>query len=368
MSSDLPRSTVESYSIRIEKSLGEKMIRILDDLDLLDRSLKVARNDRYLFIPIKEKPSKWQLEVIEKEVSEFEICIHSFQRYAKPAKSILDILEDKLPPHLLACLPRSIDFVGDIAILEIPEELEDYKTLIGEAVMNVFKRVRSVLAKSSAVTGVYRVRSYEVVAGSENTETVHREYGCSYLLDPRKVYFSPRLSYEHYRIASQVVEGETIVDMFAGVGPFSILIAKLHRNVRVYAIDINPDAIGYLEKNLRINRVEDKVIPILGDAREIIQTRLRNVADRVIMNLPEKAIEYIDVACIALKPSDGIIHYYGFEDGSYALEKAEAKVIEGIVKAGRIFDKVLSSRIVKEVAPYRWHIAIDVKVDGCRIV
>ncbi|MEM2739975.1 MAG: class I SAM-dependent methyltransferase family protein [Candidatus Bathyarchaeia archaeon] len=364
MSSDLSKSLVKSYCVRVEKSLGEKTIRILADLNLLDRSLKVARDDYHLFIPIKEKPSEWQLEVIEKEVSGSDVCIHSFQRYTKPAKSILDILEDRLPPHLLACLPRSIDFIGNIAILEIPEELEDYKMFIGEAVMSVFRRVRSVLAKSSVVAGVYRVRRYEVVAGSENTETIHREYGCSYLLDPRKVYFSPRLSYEHYRVASQVVEGESIVDMFAGVGPFSILIAKLHRNVIVYAIDINPDAIGYLEKNIRINKVEGRVVPILGDAREIIQTKLRSIADRIIMNLPEKAIEYIDAACIALKPSGGMIHYYEFEGGSYALEKAKARVIEAIVKAGRIVDGVSSSRVVREVAPYRWQIAVDVKADG----
>lgn len=354
----------ESYCVKVEKSLGEKTIRILTDLDLIDRDLKVARNDRYLLIPIKGEPSNEQLDIIKREIPAFDICIHSFQRYMKPVRSILEFLEDKLPPHLLACLPRSIDFIGDIAIIELPEELENYKTLIGEAVMSVFKRVRSVLVKSSPITGIYRIRSYEVVAGSEDTETIHREYGCSYLLDPRKVYFSPRLSYEHYRVASQVVEGETVIDMFAGVGPFSILIAKLHRNVTVYAIDINPDAVGYLEKNIRMNRVEGKVVPILGDAREVIQSRLHGIADRVIMNLPEKAIEYIDAACYALKPSGGIIHYYEFTSGSYALEGSRSRVIESISRAGRAIDRILSSRVVREVAPYRWQIAMDIMVDG----
>jgi tRNA (guanine37-N1)-methyltransferase len=358
------RSWVEAYCVKIPKSLGEKAISILAELDLLDRSLKILRSNGLLFIPLKEKPSKQQIDIIEKELPGFELSTQKFQGYVKSARSIIEVLEDKLPPHLLACLPRSIDFIGDIAVLEIPEELEVYEQLIGEAIMKIFKRVRSVLVKSSGVTGIHRVRSYKVVAGSENTETIHKEYGCSYLLDPRKVYFSPRLSYEHYRVASQVVEGETVIDMFAGVGPFSILIAKLHRNVTVYAIDINPDAVKYLEENIHMNKVEGKVIPILGDAGEVIRTKLRSIADRVIMNLPEKAVEYIDAACMALKPSGGVIHYYEFATGSYALEKSRANLIEAIGRTGRVVDAVLSSRIMKEVAPYKWQVAVDVKVGG----
>ena len=87
------------------------------------------------------------------------------------------------------------------------------------------------------------MRDYELIGGSGNTETVHREYGCVYNLDISKVYFSPRLSYEHYRVASQVQEEEIVIDMFAGVGPFSILIAKNHEHVKVYAIDLNPEAV-----------------------------------------------------------------------------------------------------------------------------
>lgn len=357
-------SWVDSYCMKVPRNLGEKAIRILTDLDLIDRGLKISRNTHHVFIPIKGKPSESHMEVIEREIHEFDICIKSFQRYAKPARSILDVLEDKLPPHLLACLPRSIEFIGDIAILEIPEELEGYKQLIGEAVMDVFKRVRSVLVKSSGIGGTYRIRSYEVVAGSEDTETIHKEYGCKYLVDPKRVYFSPRLSYERYRIASQVADGEIVIDMFTGVGPFSILIAKLHRDVTVYSIDINPDAIRYLEENIRINRVEGRVIPILGDVKDVVENKLRGIADRVIMDLPEKAMDYMDVACIALKPSGGIIHYYEFTTKPYASDDIERRLREAIVKSGRVMGGILYSRIVKEVAPYRWQLAVDVKVDG----
>lgn len=353
---------IKSYCIKVPKCLGEETIKIVARLNILNRNLRVFKGEDYLLVPLIDNPSEEQLAEIKREISQFEIMVQEFPEHEKPAKSIIDVLEDKLPPHLLASLPRSIDFIGEVAVLEIPEELKGHKHLIGEAILEVFKRVRSVLAKSSAIRGDYRLREYEVIAGSENTETIHKEHGCKYFLDPRRVYFSPRLSYEHKRVASQVNEGETVVDMFAGVGPFSILIAKTCNNVKVYSIDINPDAIKYLERNIYVNRVYGKVIPILGDAREVIQSGLIGVADRVIMNLPERASEYIDVACITLKPSGGIIHYYEFAEGPYALVKVKEKLIEKISNSGREAEAITSERSVKEVAPYRWQIAIDVKV------
>ena len=353
---------VKAYCLKVPKSSGEKAIKTAAKLDLLDRSLRISRDENSLFIPLRGTPSQEQAAEIKKEIFQFEVLTKVFHRREKPMKSILNILEDKLPSHLLAILPRSIDFIGDVVILDVPQELKDYKRLIGEAVLQVFKRVKSVLAKSGAVKGIYRIREYEVIAGSENTETVHKEYGCKYYLDPRKVYFSPRLSHEHYRIASQVREGETVIDMFAGVGPFSILIAKTHNNVRVYAIDINPDAIKYLRRNIDANNVHGKVIPILGEAREVIQSELRGIADRIIMNLPEKALEYIDVACVAIKPSGGIIHYYEFAEGERPTEKAKKRATRAINKIGRTVEAVLSERKVKEVAPFKWQVSIDLRI------
>ncbi|MEM3816069.1 MAG: class I SAM-dependent methyltransferase family protein [Candidatus Bathyarchaeia archaeon] len=353
---------VEAYCIKVPKNLGEKAINVTAKLGLLNKDLKVLKVEEHLFVPLKERPLEEHVAKICREIGEFEILTSSFPKREKQFKSLVDFLEDKLPPHLLASLPRSIDFIGDVAILEIPSELESYKYLIGEAMLKVFKRARSVLAKSGAVKGDYRVREYELIAGSADTETIHKEHGCKYFLDPRKVYFSPRLSYEHYRVASQVSEGETVIDMFAGVGPFSILIAKTREKVTVYSIDINPDAVRYLERNIYVNKVHGKVIPFLGDAREVIESKLRGLADRVIMNLPEKAIEYIDAACKALKPSGGIIHYYEIAGGADVMEKVKRRLIEAIERSGRSIEALLSERIVKEVAPYKWHISIDVKV------
>ncbi len=362
MSVEINRALARAYCLKVPKNLGEKAIKLVSRMSIADKSLKILRANDDLLIPIKGSLSEEQINEIRGEIPQFEVLIQSFPKREEHAQSILDFLEDKVPPHILASLPRSIDFIGEVAILEIPEELVGYKQLIGEAVMRTFKRVKSVLAKSSGIRGVYRIREYEVIAGSENTETAHKEYGCVYYLDPRKVYFSPRLSYEHYRVAAQVREGETVIDMFAGVGPFSILIAKMHANVKVYAVDINPDATKYLEKNIYANGVYGRVTPILGDAREIIANTLKGSADRVIMNLPEKSVEYIDAACAAVKKSGGIIHYYRFAEGSHAAGNVRTELIKAVEKSGRSVEALLSERTMKEVAPFKWQIVIDAKI------
>jgi tRNA (guanine37-N1)-methyltransferase len=272
------------------------------------------------------------------------------------------MLENKLPPHLIASLPRAIDFVGQIAVVEIPPELERRKEMIGEAIIKVHKQVHTVLAKSGAVEGVYRLRAFEVIAGVRETETIHKEYGCAYHVDLAKAYFSPRLSHEHDRVASKVKEGETIIDMFAGVGPFSVLIAKRHEDVRVYAIDVNPDAIALLKRNLKENWVEQKVTPILGDADQILEESLSGVADRVIMNLPERAIEYVDSACEALKREGGTAHYYDFTNTPNPLETAQVRLIEAVEKTDRSIQKILFARKVRAIAPYSWQVVVDAQI------
>jgi tRNA (guanine37-N1)-methyltransferase len=309
-----------------------------------------------------KKPPPADAEELEKSLPEFEISTHKFTERAKRHRSLLDVLEDKLPPHLMASLPRAIDFVGEIAVVEIPPELERHKGMVGEAIMQIHKQVHTVLAKSGAVEGIYRLREFAVIGGVGETETIHNEYGCAYHVDLAKAYFSPRLSHEHDRVASQVKEGETIIDMFAGVGPFSVLIAKRHENVRVYAIDVNPKAIDLLKRNLKENRVERKVTPILGDADQIIGERLRGVADRVIMNLPERAIEYVDSACEALKHEGGVIHYYDFTNTPNPLETARVRLIEAVEKTGRSIREILLARKVRAIAPYAWQVVVDAEI------
>jgi tRNA (guanine37-N1)-methyltransferase len=131
--------------------------------------------------------------------------------------------------------------------------------------------------------------------------------------------------------------------------------------VKVHAIDINPDAVEYLQKNVRVNRVENKVSPILGDAKEVIKERLSEVADRVIMNLPERSLEFVDAACQALKSNGGVVHFYGFVNASVQIKDMKQRFGDAVENSGRQL-KVLNSRLVRGTAPYEWQAVLDAKV------
>jgi tRNA (guanine37-N1)-methyltransferase len=352
----------QTTCLKVPKKLGEQAIRLVGELEIFNRELKIQQIEDRLCIPLTTEPLPAILKKIENNLPEFEISIHNFPERKKRHFTPLDFLADKLPPNLLANVPRAIDFVGHIAIVEIPPELTDYKKIIGEAILKAHKQTSTVLAKSGAVEGVYRIRDFEVIAGIKKTVTVYREYGCMYHVDVAKAYFSPRLSTEHNRVASQVKDGETVVDLFAGVGPFAIPIAKKHENVRVYAVDVNPDAIALLKRNIAVNRAEKQVVPLFGDARQVVRERLSGKADRVIMNLPETALEFVGVACEALKSAGGIMHYYGFVKASNPLETAKVRLSEAVSQNNRQIKNFLLAKTVREVAPYTWQVVVDAQI------
>ncbi|MBE0520336.1 class I SAM-dependent methyltransferase family protein [Candidatus Bathyarchaeota archaeon] len=352
----------ESLCAKVPKIHGEKAIILANKLKIVNRELEIQRDKDFIYIPLVRQPSENDLKAFKRQVPDCEILTYVFPERKKQITTFVELLESKLPPHLLASLPRAMDFVGDIAIIEIPSELNAHKNVIGEAVLKSHKSVRTVLAKAGAVSGTYRLREFSVIAGEPKTETVHKEYGCQYYVDLAKAYFSPRLSHEHNRVASLVKEDETVVDLFAGVGPFSILIAKTHENVKVHAIDVNPQAVEFLKKNVRLNRVEGKVHSILGDAKRIVNQRLSGVADRVIMNLPEKAIEFAETACEALKPTGGIVHFYSFVDASNTLDDVKLGFIGAVEKSGRKVEKIVFSRFVRATAPYEWQAVLDAEI------
>jgi len=352
----------EATCLKVPKNLGEQAIRLVRELEIFNRELKIQQVDNYLCIPLANEPPPAILNKFEKTLPQFETAIHNFPEQKKRHFTPLDFLADKLPSHLLGSVPRAIDFVGDIAIVEIPPQLADHKKAIGEAILKAHKQTSTVLSKSSAVEGVYRTRDFEVIAGAEKTATVYREYGYVYHVDVAKAYFSPRLSTEHNRVASQAKDGETVVDLFAGVGPFAIPIAKKHENVRVYAVDVNPDAVALLKRNVAVNRAEKQVVPVLGDARQVVREQLSGKADRVIMNLPETALEFVDVACEALKPEGGIMHYYGFVKASNPLETAKVRLTEAVSQSNRQVNNFLLAKTVREVAPYTLQVVVDAEI------
>ncbi len=273
-----------------------------------------------------------------------------------------DVLKDKLTSEELRAVPSSFDIIGSregaIAIVEIPEELEHRKTLIAEAIMRIHKNVVAVYRKASPREGAFRVRKHELLAGELVTEVIHKEHGCLFKLDPTKVYFSPREATERLRVASQVSPEEFIMLMFAGVCPFGIVIAKKQPLVsRIVAIEINPVAYSYMVENIRLNKVEDKIIPVLGDVREKA-CRWYGACDRVIMPLPKGAYLFLDEAVKCLKPSGGVINFYYWsrEDNLYG---EAIRLVEAAAARYGFRIKVLGKRKVSPYAPRVYKVAVD---------
>ncbi len=278
--------------------------------------------------------------------------------------SLKTLLTNKLKHQELKLLCKSYDIVGDIAIIRVSEPLKQRSKIIAEAVMQTHKRIRAVWRQTSPVSGDFRLRGLKFVLGKRKTETLHKEHGCIFKVDLEKCYFSPRLSYERMRIARQIQPGEVVLNMFAGVGCYSIVIAKHSEAEKIFSIDINPVAIQYMQENIKLNKVEEKVILVQGDAKKVIEERLQNVADRVLMPLPERAYEYLDYALLALKPTGGWIHYYDFEHakkGENPIEKIEAKVSEKLQMLG-VNSQVVFGRIVRTTGPNWCQVVLDIQV------
>jgi tRNA (guanine37-N1)-methyltransferase len=328
-----------SKGVKILAKDTEKTRRKLLQLGLLDTSKKIKKIGDYTIIPVIEPPAG------------FTVVETSFERVEK-IKGFKERLKEFLPEGKSI---TSFDIIGDLAILEIPDELEEYEEKIAESLLLAHKNIKAVYKKASKIEGTKRIRALKLLCGEPRTETIYKEHGILLKLDISKVYFSPRLSFERERILKQVRDGEVIVDLFAGIGPFSILLAK-YRDVKVYAIDINPTAYQYLTKNIRINKVGHRVIPLLGDCREVAP---RNSADRVIMNLPKSSHEFLDLAFNVIRR--GTIHFYSIspEQDLYSSK------IELIKEIGRNMGReieIRETRIVRPYSPYHYHIAIDIEV------
>jgi len=259
---------------------------------------------------------------------------------------------------------RRLEILGDVAIIRKPFNLtlEDMKPL-AERIIQELPYVKSVWCAVTPITGEYRLREFIHLAGEKRSETIYKEHGCLFKIDITKVYVSPALGYEHIRIARQIKEGEVIVNMFAGVGLFSIIIAKHAKPRKVYSIDINPYAYHYMVENVKLNKVEDVVIPLLGDAAKVIEERLLNIADRVLMPLPELALKYLMYAVKSLR-GRGIIHVYEFVKAmnkEEAINKANEEYMKEFSKLN-VKATLLNARIVRTVGPRKYQVVLDFEV------
>ncbi len=347
-------------SLKVELHHLNDVRKIIAEKELMNMNYKIKTDKNYGYIPIKEiatptliEEIKNTLQLPELNITNCETELVATKHYPK---SITEALKGKLNPTEIEELKKSFDTIGNIVILEIPEELEKYKKTIGEATLNFTKRT-SVYMKKSPIEGVTRTRQLELIAGENNPVTIHKEHGTRLKLDVTNVYFSPRLATERKRVSDNVKEDEKILDMFCGIGPFPIVIAH-NKKCQITAVDINNYAIKYLKENIKLNKLKGSINPICGDIIEVSKNDLTNQKfDRIIMNLPGLAYQFLDLA-IKHVENEGIINYYEFSDNF-------GQGIERIQKAAHKQNKnveILKNRKVKSSSPGMWHVGIDAKI------
>ena len=321
--------------VRVRPEEGEATRQALADRALLDDVYDITVEDGWLYVPVADP---------DEVPAEFDIVTFDAPRRETQT----------LPADILGFEP-SLERLGRIVILD--EDDSERARRIADAVMASDLPCDTVVNRASKVQGEHRVREWDVLAGN-GTETVHREYGVEFAVDIAKMYFSPRLATERHRVVEQVTPDERVFDMFAGVGPFVVPMAK--RGAETVGCDLNPAAVEYLRENARRNGVADRVTAIEGDVREAA-TDYRGWADRVVMNLPHSADEFLDTA-VALAGDDCVVHLYDiqhesdpFGPGTEALRAAAGDEYEV---------RVETERVVRSYAPHELNVCLDARLVG----
>jgi len=314
--------------IKVPKLEGENTRRQLNDLGLLDKNYKIKNANNYLYIPIRD------VAEISEQFS-FEQC---------------DVQPLKKNP--VKKIGVSYDVIGDIAVIDYSRDAQK----IALDILKTRKHIKVVLAATSHVKGDYRLRDFVLMAGENRTETFHKEFGIKLFVDVSKAYFNPRLSTERNRVAGLTRSDEIVIDMFAGIGPFTIMLGKRAR--KVIAMEINPDAFTYLKKNVALNKLKN-VDAFLGDAKKL-SSGFKSVANRIIMNLPHSAFKFLEQAAFMLSERGGTIHYYDIKEES-CLPQTISGIHKLIEKNGRSIEN-LNVKSVRSYAPGLFIIVMDVTV------
>jgi tRNA (guanine37-N1)-methyltransferase len=294
-----------------------------------------------------------------------EICVGVSMHGEKASQNpnFRDLLAHVLTPKELEQAIYSYDVLGNMAMIEIPRELQHKKKQIASALLHAVKAVDSVYEKSGDRAGKYRLKPLRHLAGKELESVSYKEWNCIFEVAPGKVFFSPRLSTERQRVASYVKRNESVAVFFAGVGPYAITIAKHAKPKQVFALEWNPAAMPYLEHNIRHNKVDDIVIPIHADVKKV--THIFGQCDHVIMPAPETATKYLPQAVKCLSPRGGLIHCYGFVTNKQPLHAMWGQLEKGL-KSVRGKAHVKEIRKVLQYSPQKVQMCAVIHVPGVK--
>lgn len=321
--------------VRAARESGERVRQKLVEAGALSGEYEIEVVDGEIYLPLDPDADLTTLD------SELEVVERDLDRRESQT----------LPKDILGFDP-SYERLGDIVIID--EDDDERAREIANAILGSDIPGGTVVNRASPIEGELRIREWDVLAG-DGTETVHREYGCAFELDIAEMYFSPRLATERHRVVTQVEPGEQFFDMFAGVGPFVIPAAK--RGAECVGCDLNAAAIEYLRRNAERNGVEERVTAICGDVRDV--TGYDGWADRLVMNLPHSADEFLDTA-VSLASDDCRLHYYDIQHESDPFGPGERAIRSAAEPEYAV--EVESRKIVRSYAPKEHNVCLDVRL------
>lgn len=326
-----------------EKAHADLAIKRIISLGVFDKSRKIIKRDGHIEIPVVSPASG------------FDTVLQDEPAYYRMLPDLSHALQDVLPYDCMSLLPRGWFLLGEVIVVKIHPLLKPYETHIGQALLEYYPRCCTVLA-DEGISGPFREPVRRAIAGSR-TRTVHRENGVIFNLDAVQVMFSPGNLKERMRM-SLLGKGEYVVDMFAGIGYFTIPMAVHSRPRKVLAIELNPNAFHYLCQNIRENHVEDIVMPVRGDCAKETPAGL---ADRVIMGMVQVTDQYLETGISALKPG-GILHYHQTVPSWQYPEAAIRDVRRAAAGLGQQAE-IICCRRVKKYSPGVVHAVIDARID-----
>jgi tRNA (guanine37-N1)-methyltransferase len=333
------------WAVKVSRTLAEKTRRLLLQTDWINTDAQIHKDSEDILIPLKSQPSTADLEMLFNEMSSLKNNIIIIETEFEP-KIHKPSLEDMLG------FSPAFEVIGDIAVIDA-DETEAEK--VARALMDFRKSIKVVLGATGPVSGEYRLREFVVLAGENRTHTIHTEYGCRYKVDLAKAYFSPRLATERKRVSDMVQRGQCVVDLFAGVGPFSILIGKSVPGSTLVAVDKNPAAVQFLKENIGLNKL-DNVTAVEDDARHAAE-EWKHSADHVIMNLPHSAREFLNSGIMVAK-NGGMVHYYDITPENDLYKTSWGLITEAAEDIGKKVE-CLDKRIVRTYAPYQYNVCIE---------
>ncbi|MDR6223547.1 class I SAM-dependent methyltransferase [Methanococcoides alaskense] len=314
------------------------------ELNVLDRSRKIVVVDS-LDGRIAEIP-------VLRDVSGFTVVEQSTPEFYRSTASLKEHLIGIIPDEIMRYVPSSWQLIGDIIITHIPAEIRNYRTDIAEKLLLMNPRCNCVV-QDLGIKGPFREPEREIIIG-DKTETIQKENGCLFKIDVMKLMFSKGNLAEKKRM-SKLGKDEVVVDMFAGIGYFSIPLAVHGNPKKVYSIELNPVSHGYLLENIRLNHQEDVIEAINGNCKDVTPV---GIADRVIMGYVGTTHEYLQQGISAIKKEGGILHYHETTPECLVFDRPIQRIKNAASALGRDVE-IMGCYHIKKYSPGVWHVVVD---------